>query len=394
MLWYILLFAVIGFAFSLLVTPWVIKLAWATGVVRYPPSYYLKKMKQKGMALDQFKLMAIKRRLEKPPTPEWGGISYVLGFFLIAAVGLILSKQINLGAEFLSDYFLWALSIIVLFVVNVIDDKYELPSWVLLTTYIVASLIFVASTFSLVEVSMPFGDKLNLGGSVITAWLGGFKIHLNLWTDLLIIPYLLFMILALKVQAGADAVMEFNTFVALVWVAIISYTSGHLTPAFLAAVLAGLLAGFLFFNWYPAKIWSGEAGDGTIGFIIATFSIIGRSNLSAILILFALPIVDWVFVLYKRLKRVLKTHKKVWLILKMSDKNHLHHRLLKIGLTEPHVALLEGFITFILGFLVYVTPVEYRNELLVIVYIVTWIGMVITDYLAKKVTIQKHSKNK
>ena len=390
MLGYIILFGVLGLLFGVFATPWVIKLAWHFGVVRYPPSHYLKQAQEKGIAIDRFKLMTIKRRLEKPPTPEWGGIAYVAGFLILSTIGLLISKDINLGAQLLSDYIWWGLSILFLFTINVIDDKFELSSIVLLIAYFVTSLLFIASNFLLDTVTLPFGNSLHIDIAQIGFWVGPLKVHFNIWTDLLLIPYFLFIILALKVQAGADAVMETNTFVALLWLAVLSFKTGLLTPAFLASILAGLLLGFIFYNWNPAKIWSGEAGDGTIGFIIATFSIIGRANLSAILILFALPIIDWAYVLLKRLRRILRTHKKVWLILKMSDKNHLHHRLMKLGLTEPKVALAEASATFLLGLILFITPIQYRNELLLITYVLIFIGMWITDILASKAELKKH----
>ncbi len=384
MLGYILLFFLIATLCSLLLTPWIIKLAYAFDVVRYPPSYYLKRLKAKGISVDPFKLEAAKRRLEKPPTPEWGGITYIVVFLLVSAIGLLISKQINLGAEVLMDYIWWGFGILVLLINGILDDKFELPSFAQIFAYVLASLLFVFSNFSVAQVNLPFLENIAIDQYILKLSLGSVVITLNIGSDLIIFAFLLYMIMALKVQAGTDAVMETNTFVALLLLLFISYKSGLYTTAFLASVLAGALLGFIFYNWYPARIWSGESGDAVIGYVIGTFAIIGRVNLSAVLILFAIPIVDFAYVLLKRLKRVLKTHKKVWLIFKMSDRNHLHHRLLAAKIKESYIPFIEGIYTLALGVSLYFVPRYLRNEFLVVVYLITFFVIVLVDLWARR----------
>ncbi len=374
----------IGVVFSILFTPWVIKLAEAFDVVRYPPSYYLSKVKKGKQKLDRYKIEAIKRRLEKPPTPEWGGIAYVVGFLIISAVGLLASKTINLGAQYIVDYLWWGLGILVLLINGILDDKFDMPSVLQLFSYFLATLFFIFSSFSIGDISIPFLAKVPLDWTTISLGIGSLKIVITLWSDVIVFLFLLYMIMALKVQAGTDAVMEFNTLVALLFFVMLSYVGKLYSSAFMAAVLAGLLLGFVFYNWYPAKIWSGEAGDAVIGYIIGTFAIIGRFNLSAVLLLFAIPIVDFAYVLLKRIKRVLRTHRRIIDIFKISDRNHLHHRLLALGVPENKIPFVEGAVTAIIGVLLVILPHQYRKVMLPVVYLVLLIALILIDFKASK----------
>ena len=125
------------------------------------------------------------------------------------------------------------------------------------------------------------------------------------------------------------------------------HLSGNDGLAMLCLALFGALVGFLVFNSSPAKIFMGDSGAYIIGFLFSLFSIKlinqlhqapiylnGISINSAYGIVAAisiLPVFDMARVFFLRLYK--KTHPF------KGDNNHIHHRLLKMGLTHTQITL-------------------------------------------------------
>lgn len=90
-------------------------------------------------------------------------------------------------------------------------------------------------------------------------------------------------------------------------------------------ILIFSLLGFLFFNWYPSKIFMGDTGSLTLGFIIVILSIhsINKNYLSAvsILLLTAVPILDTLIVMTRRISQKQNPFSP--------DKTHIHHIILR-----------------------------------------------------------------
>lgn len=88
------------------------------------------------------------------------------------------------------------------------------------------------------------------------------------------------------------------------------------------SVIVALLA-FLFFNWYPAKIFMGDSGSLTLGFVISILSVLSLQYIapSAVLFIIAMPLIDTFIVMRRRIQRGQSPFK--------ADKNHIHHFLYK-----------------------------------------------------------------
>ncbi len=87
---------------------------------------------------------------------------------------------------------------------------------------------------------------------------------------------------------------------------------------FIAAIIA-----FLFFNWHPAKIFMGDSGSLVLGFTIAIVAIksIAYVSITSVLFLTAIPIIDTITVMVRRIQRGLSPFNP--------DKTHLHHKVLR-----------------------------------------------------------------
>jgi UDP-GlcNAc:undecaprenyl-phosphate GlcNAc-1-phosphate transferase len=136
------------------------------------------------------------------------------------------------------------------------------------------------------------------------------------------------------------------------------HLSGNDGLAMLALALFGALAGFLRYNISPAKIFMGDSGAYIIGFLFALFSvqlinqvptepiyfngIYLSSAYGVVLAISIVPIFDTARVFFLRLYN--KTHPF------KGDNNHIHHRLLKMGLSPSQIALILG--SFTLGLII------------------------------------------
>lgn len=96
-----------------------------------------------------------------------------------------------------------------------------------------------------------------------------------------------------------------------------------------SAVLGGLL-GFLRYNTHPAVVYLGDAGSQFLGFVIGGLALLlierSPSDLSPVLILplLGLPVIDTAVVMFVRLREGRSPFS--------ADRNHIHHRLLGLGL--------------------------------------------------------------
>ncbi|MCG9879566.1 MAG: undecaprenyl/decaprenyl-phosphate alpha-N-acetylglucosaminyl 1-phosphate transferase [Bacteroidia bacterium] len=128
------------------------------------------------------------------------------------------------------------------------------------------------------------------------------------------------------------------------------YQQGELDWALITLSLAGSILGFLFFNFSPAKIFMGDAGSLTVGFLLSIFAIhyiesnsplnnLGNHVKSApgiALAILIVPLYDTLRVFILRALNKTSPFK--------ADKNHLHHWLIKNGQSHAQVSLILTFV--------------------------------------------------
>ena len=124
-------------------------------------------------------------------------------------------------------------------------------------------------------------------------------------------------------------------------------------------ILAGSLAGFLWWNWSPASIFMGDTGSYFIGLILATMTIlgtfyegsstsvggassVGRHVILAPLCVLAVPLYDIISVMLIRLKQKRSPFQP--------DKSHFSHRLVELGLKPRSAVLTVHLATLTTGF--------------------------------------------
>ena len=112
--------------------------------------------------------------------------------------------------------------------------------------------------------------------------------------------------------------------------------------ALLAAAIAGALVGFLRYNLAPARIFLGDAGSLTLGYLLAMVAVMHAPATFAVpavvspALILAVPIYDIVRV---HLVRFIKGERSIPRLLTSSGKDHLPHRLLERGVSQRKVPL-------------------------------------------------------
>ena len=133
------------------------------------------------------------------------------------------------------------------------------------------------------------------------------------------------------------------------------YQTGDLPMALLAAGLGGALLGFLVFNFNPARIFMGDSGSLTIGIVLYVLSaqliefpidrlpvsLSGVSKPVVAMAILSYPLIDTIRVFIIRIVAGRSPFS--------ADRNHIHHRLLDLGLNHKQTVLvLYGYSMFLI----------------------------------------------
>jgi UDP-GlcNAc:undecaprenyl-phosphate GlcNAc-1-phosphate transferase len=126
----------------------------------------------------------------------------------------------------------------------------------------------------------------------------------------------------------------------------------------LAAILAGACLAFLAYNFYPAKIFMGDAGAIFLGYTIAVVAVNGSfksATLASVLVPFlalGVPILDTAIVFLRRLLRGGGLHR--------ADKLHTHHALMRWGLNQTQTVSFLYLVSFSFTLLSVILLLLYR----------------------------------
>lgn len=162
---------------------------------------------------------------------------------------------------------------------------------------------------------------------------------------------------------------------------IVAYLNGHVMTATLTIALAGSLAGFLRYNFSPAKIYMGDTGSMFIGLVLGALSMIGsytkKNSLAFIapVIILGIPLFDTLFVMYIRWLRGIP------IILGSPD--HFALRLRKWRLSTRQTVLASYLASLILGAasLLIMQVMLYHSILIVCILILC--ALIVGYYLKK-----------
>jgi len=137
---------------------------------------------------------------------------------------------------------------------------------------------------------------------------------------------------AVNLSDGLDGLAGGLAFLSFAGIAYLAYLSHDTTVLVLAAGFLGGLLGFLRYNTYPARIFMGDAGSQLLGFSMGVLVLLlsdpGRAPFPVTvgLLVLGLPFLDTLAVMGQRLAKGRSPF--------IGDRNHVHHKLLALGLSH------------------------------------------------------------
>lgn len=250
--------------------------------------------------------------IKRPAVPDTGGIAILLALLVALVIGYLSFEP--LFHDYKSPLIGLGLGTIIIGLLGFIDDRKELSVGIKLSIQIAAALIAVIFGAKITKITNPAGHPFHLGYlsiPITILWIVGITNAVNM-TD--------------GMDGLAPGVLAIGTFAIFV----ISVYVGFPLLAIIMIALFGSTIAFLYFNYPPAKIILGNVGAYTLGFIVATATIIQPVKATAFVVLFVpllalgLPVLEMTITVFRRIAR----KKKIYL----RDTEHLHHILLALGL--------------------------------------------------------------
>ena len=245
------------------------------------------------------------------PTTRLGGLGI--------AGSLIISCLMFLPSNDFSHAFLAGLLAIV--VTGLVDDIVDIgPRWKFVGQIAASSLFVWLGGVSLVHL----GDFLGIGEITLT-WFA--------------MPFSIFCMVggmnALNLSDGLDGLAAGLSAIAVVFLAYFSWHAGAADLLLVCLALLGALMGFLRYNSYPAKLFMGDCGSLTLGYVLTAVLVSGSQRnghqipLVAWAMVIALPLLDTLLVMGRRMYHGESPF--------LPDRTHLHHRLMALGFAHPGV---------------------------------------------------------
>ena len=274
------------------------------------------------------------RRINTKPVPRAGGLAVAGAFALIGTLLVIFSAQLGLStgtgsAELTSDgAAALLLGTVIAGVIGLIDDRYDLRArWQIIGQFLIA-LIPIAFGLRIAFISNPFGagdllfpDAIALGVTIF--WTLGMQNSMN-FID------------------GLDGLSGGISLFAAVTLGVIALPTSPLLAA-LSFTLAGALAGFLRFNFYPASVYMGTSGILAVAYALAVLALLGTAKVAAALLILGVPIIDALFVIVGRIAAGRSPY--------TPDESHIHRRLLSYGFSHRGSVLVLYALTAALSIL-------------------------------------------
>ncbi|MFO0725570.1 MAG: MraY family glycosyltransferase [Myxococcota bacterium] len=262
------------------------------------------------------------RKIHKVPIPRIGGLA-VVGAFFAPLIGLAIYTNRISGAIYQDLRLVGALIVgttgIVL--LGVYDDIRGADAKLKLTVQGLVAVFMWAAGFRIEVLGNPFGAAISIG-------------VLSLPLTML---WIVGVINALNLIDGLDGLATGVALFAVLVLFGVSYIDNALLLCVVLAALGGSLLGFLFFNFNPAKIFLGDSGSMFLGFILSSIAVwTQRKGPTAAALLIpvlalGIPILDTTLSVVRRVGKGKNPFK--------ADREHLHHRLLALGLSHRNAVL-------------------------------------------------------
>lgn len=275
------------------------------------------------------------RKQHRAPVPLLGGVAVFVSMWLGLALSLPVSEPVRAGLWGQGSLSALALGVGLIVALGLWDDRVELRPLGKLAGQVVVALLSWSLGFRMGLLELPFG------------WLLGAD---PLSSLLLTVAWIVVVTNAFNLMDGMDGLASGISVISLLTVFLLANQNGATVPVIGALALSGALAGFLRFNVPPARIFLGDAGSMGVGYATAVLALASYNKgptaivLIVPLMVLGVPLLDTVLAIVRRVRNYLLVSGRselraggVLRAIASADRGHIHHLLLRMGLSVSQV---------------------------------------------------------
>jgi UDP-GlcNAc:undecaprenyl-phosphate GlcNAc-1-phosphate transferase len=258
------------------------------------------------------------RKAHRQPTPTAGGLG------VVAAVGAGMALLAATGDAAPATNLPLLLAALAMAAIGLLDDRFDLPALPRLLAQTAAAWVAIGGGLVLERVSLPGLGEVPLGPFGLALTLLWFLVCTN----------------AVNFLDGVDGLLGGSLLVACLMLAAIGAVLGAPFVVALSLCLAAGFAGFLPFNWAPARIFLGDVGSQAAGFLLAALGVAAalaaeaRMSFAIVPLLLAAHLFDACFTVARRAV----AGEAFW----RPHRAHIYQMAIRAGWTARRVALLHA----------------------------------------------------
>jgi UDP-GlcNAc:undecaprenyl-phosphate/decaprenyl-phosphate GlcNAc-1-phosphate transferase len=274
------------------------------------------------------------RHIHTMPVPRLGGVAIYFSFMTVVVLAMIIPHVLGTASPLDEEAMVGVLGpALVIFLLGLVDDVYPLSPYVKFAVQIVAAIWLYVGGYGIHNLGLIHGGET-------LDWM--YRLPLTILWVLLITN-------AFNLIDGLDGLAAGSALFSTVVVFVMSLIVPNPMVALMTIALAGATFGFLRFNFHPASIFLGDSGSLFIGFMLAALALAG-SEKAPTMVAVAIPIVSLGLPILDVTLAVLRRF-LAGKPLFDGDKHHIHHKLLKLGLSQRDAVLILYAVTAGFGFL-------------------------------------------
>lgn len=319
------------------------------------------------------------RKIHTRNIPYFGGVAVFLSFLLVfMAVYYYYALDIPVEPRRLMLGFCLGGSIIL--ITGLIDDVRSTRPVLKLLGQAAAGTVLAILGFRIEVLTNPFGGEIHFG-----AVMGG----------ILTVIWVVSMVNAMNLIDGLDGLAAGVAFIVCVSLFAVAINRNDPLDMVITAILAGSCLGFLRHNFFPARIFLGDAGSMFLGFSLSVIGIHGIQKSATVMALLiplsalAVPMLDTLMAVVRRSR----VNRNIF----SADHEHLHHRLVRLGISEKNVVLLIYFFCIHLGitaFVLTLIPADYTLIILILIAMGIMLGIKTLAFIEEKMSVRLRQSEK
>lgn len=326
--------ATASFGLALALTPFVMRAARRFGFVDHPGE----------------------RKVHAEPMPTGGGFAVAGAFFAV-----LWASTLFPGAPPMRAVVGLTVVGVLALTLGFFDDRFRLPAWFKLLVQAGCGVLLHEFGFGVDKLSNPFaGDRtaIELEG-------------LGIVVDVI---WVLAITNAINLIDGLDGLAAGVVAIATCSLLAVATIHSDFSVLWVGAILVGAVLGFLRYNFPPARMFLGDTGSQFLGMMMAALALLENNKGTAAITLLlpivamGLPLLDSALAFLRRLGRGGRIFR--------ADQEHLHHRLLRLGLTQRQVVTLMYYACAYLGITAYMLSFLPRRAVLLVLVLLA-MGLVL-----------------